>query len=300
MLKNFEAIKEKTYKNSKRYIGVVVAQDKHTLEAVAHAVRDNIVEPVLYGQVDEINSLWKVIAPDLLVPEIVMCENDEQSIRNALNDTRSGKLDCLMKGHIETGTLMKAVVNHDTGIRKNKVLSAVALVDSPYYHKIFALTDIALVTYPNLEQKQAVLQNAVELMHALDVPNPKVGVLAAVEKENPKMPETVDAAVLKEKNCKGEISGCIVEGPISLDLCVDPEAARIKNFQSDVAGDPDILVVPDIVAGNLMVKTLTCLGNASSFGVVVGATVPIIITSRSSSSKDKYRSIVLATAVGRM
>lgn len=299
MLKSFEDVRALLTPGKKRRMGVVAAQDQHTLEAAAHAAADGLVEPVLYGQAAEIARIWEETAPDQALPEIVSCSDEASTVLAALADVRSGALDCLMKGKIETGVLMKQVVNRETGIRRSKVLSAIAMVESPNYHKVFAISDIALMTYPNLEQKRGILENAVGLMHALGVEVPKAAVLAAVEKVNPKMPETVDAAALKELNLTGELTGCQVEGPISLDLCVDREAAQIKGYNSPVAGDPDILIVPDIVAGNLLIKSLTCLGGASSFGYVAGAQVPIVITSRSSPSQDKYRSIVLAAAVGR-
>lgn len=299
MLKSFEDVKARLKQGESRRMGVVVAQDAHTLEAVSHAAADGVVTPVLYGQEKLIRPIWEMAAPEQSLPEIVECGDDGACVSAALADVHGGKLDCLMKGRIETGVLMKSVVNRETGIRRSKVLSAIAMVESPRYHKVFALSDIALMMYPDLLQKRAILENAVHLMQALGVETPKAAILAAVEKVNPKMPETVDAQLLKEWNQSGQIQGCIVEGPISLDLCMDGEAAQIKGYHSPVAGDPDILIVPDIVAGNLLIKSLTCLGGASSFGYVAGAAVPIIVTSRSSPSKDKYRSIVLAAAVGR-
>ena len=160
----------------------------------------------------------------------------------------------------------------------------------------FAVTDVGLLTYPTLEQKKGIIQNAVGLFRALGVEEPKVAVLAAVERENPKMPESVDAARLKRMQLDGLLGHCIVEGPISYDLCMDQEAAAIKGYQSPVAGDPDILVVPDIASGNLLSKSLTCTGGAHTCGTVCGAAVPIVITSRSAPAEDKYMSIVLAAA----
>ena len=173
-------------------------------------------------------------------------------------------------------------------------------MESPYYHKLFAVTDVGLMMYPSLEQKKIIIENAVGIFNALGETLPKVGVLAAVEKVNPKMPETVDAAKLKEMNMDGTLSGCIVEGPISYDLCMDCEAAAIKEYTSPVAGDPDILLVPNIVSGNLVAKCLTCSGAAKTCGIVSGAKVPIILTSRSAPAEDKYRSIVLSAVVGRL
>ena len=299
MLKSREMLKEMlTASPTKKRVGVAAAHDEHTLEAIAAAARDGLVEPVLVGDKAGICQLWREVAPDLPKPEIIHIEGDAQCAAYTVSMAKQGTVDCIMKGRLETGVLMKAVVNRETGIRSSDVLSLVAIMESPYYHKLFAVTDVGLLMYPNLEQKKAVIQNAVSLFHALGVETPKVAVLAAVEKENPQMPETVDAARLKEMQEQGILTGCIVEGPISYDLCMDAEAAAIKGYVSPVSGDPDILVVPDIVSGNLLSKSLTCTGGAHTCGTICGAQVPIILTSRSAPAEDKYMSIVLAAAAG--
>lgn len=280
----------------KRRLGVAAAHDTHTLQAVIRAAGDGLIEPVLIGRTEEIRSIWTQETGDLPLPTIIPVEEDTACAQTAIALARSGEVDCIMKGRLETAVLMKEVVARDTGIRTGSVLSIVAMMESPYYHKLFAVTDVGLLTYPTLEQKKGVIQNAVGLFQALGVSQPKVAVLAAVERENPKMPESVDAARLKEMQHQGLLGCCIVEGPISFDLCMDPEAAAIKGYQSPVAGDPDILVVPDIVSGNLLSKSLTCTGGAHTCGTVCGAAVPIVITSRSAPSEDKYMSIVLAAA----
>lgn len=280
-------------------LGVVAAQDRHTLEAVAAAAGEGIVTPVLYGRGREIAPLWEQLAPALPLPELVEAQTVEQCISAALSGVRDGTLACIMKGALETGTLMKAVVHREHGIRRSPVLSLIAMIQPPSYHKLFAISDVGLNTYPGLEQKRAILENAVALFHALGTPNPKVAVLAALEKVNPKMPETVDAAALKELNRRGEVGGCTVEGPISYDLCMDREAAAIKGYQSPVAGDPDILIVPDINAGNVLAKSLTCSGGARTCGTVTGAQVPIVLTSRSATAEDKFYSILLSAVAGQ-
>lgn len=299
MLRDFDQIKQQlSSRGRKPRLGVVAAQDQHTLEAVARATAEELVEPVLYGPRELIEPIWAEHAPDLPLPAVVEETDRDRCVAAALADVRSGQLQCIMKGRLETADLMRAVVNRDTGIRRSKALSMLAAVQSPYYHKVFCVTDIGLMMYPDLEQKKAILENAVHLMQALGVETPKVGVLAAVEKVNPKMPETVDAGRLKEMNQAGEICGCTVEGPISYDLCMDSEAAAIKEYESPVAGDPDILVVPNITAGNILIKSLTCSGAAKTCGAVCGAQVPVVVSSRSSPAEDKYMSIVLAAVTG--
>lgn len=299
MLTCFEDIRRKLSDIPRRRMGVIVAQDAHTLEAVANAAAEGVVTPVLYGRRDLIAPLWAAVSQRAPLPEIKECTTESQCIASALADVNAGSLDCIMKGKLETGTLMKGVVDRETGIRNSDALSAVAMMESPHYHKIFAITDVGLMTYPTLPQKKALVGNAVRLFQALGVKQPKVAALAAVEKVNEKMPETVDAHALKEMNVRGELPGCVVEGPISYDLCMDPEAAAIKGYQSPVAGAPDILLVPDIVTGNILAKSLTCTGGAKTFGIVCGAKVPIVLTSRAAPAEDKYRSIVLAAVVAQ-
>lgn len=283
----------------RKRLGVVMAQDGHTLEAVSRAMADGLVEPVLFGNREAIASIWAEVSTDKL-PRIVHCTELANCLNAVMKAVRSGELDCIMKGKLETGDLMKAVLNRETGIRKGDALSLIAMMDSPYYHKLFAVTDVGLMTYPTLSQKKAIIENAVGVFQSLGTGVPKVAVLAATEHVNQAMPQSVDAAALKEMNLQGELKGCMVEGPISYDLCMDPAAAALKGYESPVAGDPDILLVPDIMAGNILAKSLTCTGGAKTCGTVVGAQVPIIVTSRAAPAEDKYMSIVLSAVIGRL
>lgn len=199
-----------------------------------------------------------------------------------------------MKGKLETGQFMKAIVKKENGLLAGGLLSLVGLYEHSNYHKLLAVTDQGLNTYPDLNGKKNIVINAVKLMRSLGVDEPKVAVLAAVEKVNPKMPESVDGAELKKMNQEGEITNCIVEGPISFDLAIKQGAAAIKGYESPVAGDADILVVPDIAAGNILVKCMTDYAGAMTAGTILGAKVPVIVTSRSAEASDKYYSIALA------
>jgi phosphate butyryltransferase len=175
-------------------------------------------------------------------------------------------------------------------------MSHVSIQEVPSYHKLLITTDGGMMMYPDLEQKKKIIENAVEVLHSLGYENPKVAVLAAVETVNPKMPESVDAGKLKEMNQNGEITGCIVEGPISYDIAMNKESGEIKGFVSPVAGDPDILIVPNITCGNILGKCLVYSAGAKMAGFIVGAKVPIVLTSRGSSSEEKYLSLVLSAA----
>ena len=301
MLKTFEEIKAQLGQLSqKKRIGVIAAQDEHTLDAVVLAAKDGLVEPVLIGNKTEINVILEHLGnkPDDF--EIVEASEPETCAKTASLLVRGGELDCLIKGKIETGTMMKAIVNKEYGIRDSDVMSHISFYESPYYHKLFASTDGALLTYPTLEQKKGEIENAVKVFHKLGVRQPKVAVLAAVDSVNPKMKESVEAAELKTMWQAGKITGCIVEGPISYDLALSGEAAEIKAYQSPVAGDADILILPDIMSGNLLLKAMSVTGNAKFAGTVIGAKVPIVITSRSMPMRDKYLSIILNAVIGKL
>ena len=292
MIKNFEQLKEMLKAMPvKRKVAVVPAQDEHTLEAISHAYRDGMVEPVLIGDEPKIREILAQIGTDADKMTIIHVEDPTEAIQKAADMARDGEVDCIMKGKTETGALMKVLVNRERGIRKNDTMSLLAFMESPNYHKVFAITDVGLLTYPSKDQKKAAIQNAVEAFHALGVEQPKVAILAAVEKVNPKMKETVEAAEIKEEG----VEGCIIEGPISYDLAMDPASAPIKGYVSPVAGDADLLVVPDIVSGNIAAKTITVIGGGRTGGVVLGATVPVLLVSR---ADDKYMSIVIAALVG--
>lgn len=295
MIKNFEQLKEMLKAMSvKRKVAVVPAQDEHTLEAISHAYRDGMVEPVLIGDEPKIREILAQIGTDADKMTIIHVEDPTEAIQKAADMARDGEVDCIMKGKTETGALMKVLVNRERGIRKNDTMSLLAFMESPNYHKVFAITDVGLLTYPSKDQKKAAIQNAVEAFHALGVEQPKVAILAAVEKVNPKMKETVEAAEIKEEG----VDGCIIEGPISYDLAMDPASAPIKGYVSPVAGDADLLVVPDIVSGNIAAKTITVIGGGRTGGVVLGAKVPVLLVSRAASADDKYMSIVIAALVG--
>ena len=295
MIKNFEQLKEMLKAMPvKRKVAVVPAQDEHTLEAISHAYRDGMVEPVLIGAEPKIREILAQIGTDADKMTIIHVEDPTEAIQKAADMARDGEVDCIMKGKTETGALMKVLVNRERGIRKNDTMSLLAFMESPNYHKVFAITDVGLLTYPSKDQKKAAIQNAVEAFHALGVEQPKVAILAAVEKVNPKMKETVEAAEIKEEG----VDGCIIEGPISYDLAMDPASAPIKGYVSPVAGDADLLVVPDIVSGNIAAKTITVIGGGRTGGVVLGAKVPVLLVSRAASADDKYMSIVIAALVG--
>lgn len=287
--------KVKNFPTMKR-VAVAAAEDEHTLEAVFKARSEGIVEPILVGNKERIKEIIKGMGESFQDDNIHNANDVVESAELAVKLVNENKADFLMKGILETATLLKAVVNKETGLGTGKIMSHFVIQKIPSYHKMLVTTDGGMMMYPTLEQKKAILENAVDTLIAIGYDKPKVAILAAVEKVNPKMPETLDADALAKMNQNGEIKNCIVEGPLSFDIAIDKEIAQIKGFSSEVAGDADILIVPNITAGNILGKSLVVAAKAKMAGFIVGAKVPIVLTSRGSSSEEKYLSIVMSAA----
>jgi len=294
--KTFDEIIAKLQGHAKKSrMAVAAANDDHTLGAVKQAVEAGLVEPVLVGDKKEIEKVLAEIG--LTVPEEDIYDEPDlaEAAKKAVALINEGKADFLMKGKVDSGIYLKAVVNKETGLGKGGVMSHFTAFECPNaYHKLIVPVDGGMVTYPTLEQKKAIIQNTVDTMLALGYDCPKVGVLACKEKLDPKMPETVDGDELKKMNQRGEITNCIVEGPISFDCATDKEIAAFKGFESPCAGDCDILVAPNIHAGNFLGKMLTGFCHAKMGGFIVGAKCPVIMTSRGSTSEEKFLSMCLA------
>ena len=282
--------------DSKKKVAVVSAQDEHTLEAVFKAKKDNIVEPILIGNKKKIIEILSGLHESVLEESIINVESDSEAAEKAVELINENKADFIMKGKIQTADLLRAVVNKENGLRTGKVMSHIVIHEIPTYHKLLAVTDGGMMMYPSLDEKKQILENAVSTFLALGYENPKVAVLAAVETVNPKMQESVDADMLKKMNIKGEIINCIVEGPISYDLTMSKESASIKGFVSPVTGEADIIVVPNITVGNILGKSLVYSAGAKMAGFIVGAKVPIVLTSRGSTSEEKYLSLALSAS----
>lgn len=300
IFKNFEELIRKVQSSgSKKIVAVVSGQDKHTLQAVFKARGDNIAEPVLIGNKTKINEILNDLKEDLDDSFIIDAENGAAAAAKAVELVNSNKADFIMKGKIQTADLLKAVVNKENGLRTGKVMSHFVINEIPNYHKLLVTTDGGMMMYPNVNEKKQIIENAVSTLIDMGYEKPKVAVLAAVEKVNPKMPESVDAGLLKEMNQKGEIKNCIVEGPISYDLTMSKESAEIKGYSSPVVGDADVLIFPNITAGNILGKALICSAGGKMAGLIVGAKVPIVLTSRGSSAEEKYLSLVLSASAAR-
>jgi len=284
--------------SEKTVLAVVEAQDENTIRSVLEAAGDGITRPAFIGNSGEIRELISIAGSNPADYEIIRADSTAESLKKAVDMIHAGKANALMKGKAGTAEFLKAIVNKDNRLLTGARLSLAALYETPNYHKVFAISDVGVNIYPDFECKRSIVEHAVGMMVALGMPRPKVAVLAAIEKLNPKMPETVDADALKKMYQNGRIKNCIIEGPISFDLATSAKAAQIKGYDSPVAGDADLLIVPDIVSGNVLVKCLTGMAGATTAGTVLGAKVPIVLTSRSAETSDKYYSIALAACVG--
>lgn len=294
---NFDQLIEKVkgYPAKKR-MAVAAAGDEHTLEAVMHARKEGIVDPVLVGHKAVIDKILAEMGETVAEENIYDYPDIKEAAEQAVKLVKEGKADFLMKGKLDTSVILKAVVNKENGLGQGRTMSHFTMFEVPTYHKILVPVDGGMVTYPTLEKKVDIIINTVDTLISMGYDCPKVGVLACKEKLDPKMPETVEANELKEMNKRGEIKNCIVEGPISYDCAVDKEIADLKGFDSPVAGDVDVLIAPNIHAGNIMGKMLTCTCKARLAGFIVGAKCPIVLTSRGSSADEKYLSIVVSAA----
>lgn len=296
MIHSFQELVD-SVKNANRRIAVAVAQDAEVLIAVRKAADLGIVKPVLVGEEAAIKAIAADINVSLDGMEIIDEADKIEACRKAVKLVHDGDADVVMKGIVDTSVILKAVLDKDIGLRESPVLSHVALFGVDGFDRLLYITDAAMCIAPDVEQKAHIIGNAVKVAHALGNDNPVVTCLCAVEKVNPKMQATLDAAELVERNKRGEIAGCTVCGPLALDNAVSVEAAKHKGITDPNAGKADILLVPYIEAGNIFYKSLTYMAKAQNAGMIVGAKAPVVVTSRADSDETKLNSIALAIAV---
>lgn len=297
-MNNFDALLEKVKACSTKKIAVAVAQDDAVLEAVHAAKERNIADAILVGDEDKIKEIAASFNIDLSGFEIIDVKDTTEAAHTAVKLVHDGEADMYMKGLIDTKGFLKSVLDKEVGLRTGKTLSHVALFEVEGYERLLFLSDVAFIPYPSLEDKAGIINNTVEVAHACGIECPKVAPLAAVEVINPKMQATVDAGELTRMNEEGSITGCIVDGPLSMDLAIDPEAARHKGATGrKIVGDADILLFPDIHAGNITYKTLVHTTKSKNGCILTGTKAPVILTSRSDSFETKVNSIALAAIV---
>ena len=268
--------------------------EETALAGAVDAGKQGLIVPILVGPAGTIAEIAKKHGIDLGQIEIVDVTDSHASAAKAVELVRQGKAELLMKGSLHSDEILGAVIAKETGLRTGRRLSHVFLMDVPTYHKALVVTDGAINIAPTLEDKADICQNAIDLCRAFGIDRPKVAILAAVETVTSKMPATLDAAALCKMADRGQIKNGILDGPLAFDNAISKEAADIKGISSPVSGEPDILLVPDLEAGNMLAKQLSFLANADSAGLVVGARVPIILTSRADSVRSKIASCAVA------
>lgn len=293
MVKNLESLIERAAIGRRMKLAVAAAHDEEVLAAVEMARAAGLIEGILVGDTVKMRHAADAAGIDLSNYSMVDAKDDTESARLAVAMVSSSKADFLMKGMMSTAGLLKAVLDKDIGLRTGNLLSHVMVYSVPLYHKLLLLTDGGMVTYPDLQQKIQIINNAVKLAKAMGIQYVKVAPLCAVEVVNTDMQSTVDAAVLSKMNQRGQIKDCIIDGPLALDNAINADAANHKGIVSPVAGDADVLLVPNIEAGNLLGKSMTYFAGAKSAGIVMGARCPIVLVSRADTRESKLYSIAL-------
>ena len=278
---------------------VVHPCDQSSLEGALDAARLGLISPILVGPRSRIEAVARQCAIDITGLPIEDAPFSQASAEQAVAIVREGKAEALMKGSLHTDELMGAVVKRDTGLRTARRVSHCFVMDVPTYPEPLIITDAAVNIAPTLEEKVDIVQNAIDLAHALGAPEARVAILSAMETVNPKVPSTIEAAALCKMADRGQITGAILDGPLALDNAISLESVKIKKINSPVAGRANVLVVPDLEAGNMLAKSLSFLANADAAGIVLGARVPIILTSRADSVMTRLASCAVATLLAR-
>ncbi len=281
-------------KQLRRTLVLAVSQDKFSLDAVYRAYKEGIIIPVFVGDEKLTKQILEENAFVFKEAEFIEEHDHEKCVQIAVQLISSGKAHILMKGKVATPALLKGVLNKEYGLRSGRLLSHFALFEVDTYHKLIGVTDVAMNIAPNLQDKIAIVNNSVAYFNKIGIAKPKVAVLGAIEMVNENMQATLDAALLSKMQQRDQIKNCIIDGPLAFDNAVSFESAKHKNIKSSVAGDTDLLLMPDIEVGNVLYKTLIFFAKAKVASIVLGATVPIVLTSRSDSEESKYYSILLA------
>jgi len=278
-------------------VAVAMPCNDVSLIGAIRAAEENLIRPVLVGPPNGIVAAAKTAELDLADYRMVDATDHHDAAKKAVALCRSGECQALMKGDLHTDELMHEVMRQETGLRGHRRVSHVFVMDVPTYPKMMLITDAAINIYPTLIDKQDIVQNAIDLAHDLGIADPKVAILSAVETINPKIPSTVEAAALCKMADRGQITGGVLDGPLAFDNAVNMKAAEIKHIVSPVAGQADILVVPDLESGNMVAKQLSYLANADSAGIVLGTRVPIILTSRADTLRARLASCAVAACI---
>ncbi|KPK74143.1 MAG: phosphate butyryltransferase [candidate division Zixibacteria bacterium SM23_73] len=296
-IENFDQLLSFVKSKEKKKLAIASAEGEEIVEAVKRATDAGILQAVLIGNGEKITDLCQNLNFDLDKVEIVDTKDPKLASQLAVELVKRKKADMLMKGKVDTSTLLKAILDKEKGLRGARLLSHVAVVEVESYHKLMLVTDGGININPDVNKKVDILKNAVEVAKKMGIEKPKVSCLAAVESVNPEMQETVDAAVLVKMAERGDIEDVIIDGPVAFDIAVDSQSAQMKGIISPIAGDTDIFLVPNIACGNIFVKALIYLAKAKVGGIVVGGGAPIILLSRSDTAAMKLYSMALGAAI---
>jgi len=291
MIKNFNFFEEKISNSHKKKIVLVGSEDREALISLKKAYEKGIAEAILIG---DKNQTEKICLELNLNFKVIHADSSQAAAEIGVKIVSSGEGDILMKGLIKTSILLKAVLNKDWGLRKNKLLSHICAMEVPGVDRLLFVTDGGMVINPNLNEKVEIIKNSVEFLNNLGYSNPKVALISAVEVVNESIEATMDAAILSKMYNRGQIKNCIIDGPLGIDNAINENAAKIKKIKSEVAGSADLLVVPDINSGNFLGKSAVYLSNGTIAGIILGSKVPIIIVSRADDEKSKMASISMA------
>ncbi len=294
---NFDQLISSVKSKKRKKLAIASAEGEEIIQAVKQATDEGIISAVLIGDQTKIEELCRKAKLALSEVEIVNIPDSKLTGKVAVQMVKEGKAEMLMKGKVDTSSLLKAVLDKEAGLRSGGLLSHVAVVEVKEYSKLMFVTDGGMNIKPDIKQKAEIIKNAVEVARKLGVEKPKVACLSTVELVNPDMPETIDAAGLVKMAERGDIKNVIVDGPIAFDVAINADSARMKGIVSLIAGETDIFLMPDIASGNILVKSLIYLAGAKVGGVVVGGGVPIVLLSRSDSAETKLYSIALGSAI---
>lgn len=295
VLTSLQQIEQIALQRPTRKVAVAAADDLPVLEAIRTAYESKMVIPILVGNAKKVEEIAKQVGLSLDNIEVIDARSPEEASRLAVALVRQGKADILMKGMVVTATFLRAVVDKENGLLKgNALLSHFSISECPTYHKLLGVTDAAMNIKPDFSEKVKILNNAVNVLRSLGYDMPKVAVVSSMETVNPKVDTTVHAAMMTVMNKRGQIKNCMVDGPLAVDNAISKEAALHKGIVSDVAGDADIILTPDLDSGNILYKTLNFLVKATTAAIITGASAPIVLTSRADSDKAKHISLALA------
>ena len=295
MIKTLQEFVDRAQERPPSRVAVAAAAHNLVLQSVHRAVDLGLIIPLLVGREQDVRREAEAIGWDLEGIEIVNTETNKAAAGVAVGLVRDGQADVLMKGYLHTDEMLHAVLQRETGLRTDRLLSHVFVLEVPTYHKLLLITDAAINIHPDIAEKASIAQNAVDLARKLGAERPKVAALSSVETINPNIPSTVHAACLSKMADRGQIRGAIVDGPLAFDNAISAEAAEEKGIDSAVSGDVDVVVAPDLDAGNILFKNLEYLANAKVAGVVMGAKAPVVLTSRSDPPRARVFSLALAS-----